>query len=362
MDRAGAGMIERFDAVEALPADARALLEAAGREEFQLGAAWFATVAAHARPPGARPVFLTYREAGAVIALLPLWRARDGRWRGLASPYTCLFRPLVASAMDAAALTRAGRGFGAAVRRGGTARLDALDPEWPPLAPLLAGFRQAGLLAFRFAHFAAWSADVAGQDWDSYLAGRPGAPRETIRRRLAHADRAGLTFEVIAGGDALDAGIAAYEPVHARSWKPAEPFPAFIPAITRAAAAAGVLRLGLLRRGETPIAAQLWTVLAGAARLEKLVHDEAERRLSPGTALTALMIRHLLARETVASLDFGRGDDAYKAGWTGRRREREGVLLCAPWHPAGLFQAGRHLAGRAARRSREWVGQGRRGG
>ena len=64
-------MIEAFDSVDALPADAAALLAQAERTEFQLGAAWFATVAAHALPAGARPRLLLYREAGQAIALLP---------------------------------------------------------------------------------------------------------------------------------------------------------------------------------------------------------------------------------------------------------------------------------------------------
>jgi CelD/BcsL family acetyltransferase involved in cellulose biosynthesis len=130
----------------------------------------------------------------------------------------------------------------------------------------------------------------------------------------------------------------------------------------RAAAGAGVLRLGVLRRGGEPVAAQYWTVAGGTARVEKLAHDEAARTLSPGTVLTALMVRHLLEQEHVAALDFGRGDDAYKAGWTGLRRQRIGVLLCPPWHKAGFFAAARHLAGQAGATLRKALGTGRAGG
>jgi hypothetical protein len=55
-------------------------------------------------------------------------------------------------------------------------------------------------------------------------------------------------------------------------------------------------------------------------------------------------------------LDFGRGDDAYKAGWTGTRRPRIGVLLCPPWHAAGVFALGRHVLGQAAAAFRKTVG------
>jgi CelD/BcsL family acetyltransferase involved in cellulose biosynthesis len=357
-------MSESVASVDGLPAEARAWLAQAEREEFQLGAGWFSVVAAHARPPGGAVVFLLHRENGHLRVVLPLWRHPDGTRSGLTAPYSCVFRPLVAEGADGAALARAGLAFGRAVRGGGTLRLDALDPEWPGLAPLLAGFRAAGLLPLRFAHFGAWWADLTGQNWDTYLAGRPGALRETIRRRLARAERdAALRFELIGGGDRLAAGIAAYQQVQARSWKPAEPFADFVPALLPVAAAAGVLRLGLLWRDGVPVAAQYWTVAAGTARLDKLVHDAAEHRAAPGTVLTAWMLRHLLTRERLGRIDFGRGDDAYKAGWTGQRRQHIGVLLCAPWHPAGLYQLGRHLAGRARARVR-WrdVGDGKRTG
>jgi Acetyltransferase (GNAT) domain len=338
-------MIEGFDGIAALPMDAVALF--AEREDFQLGATWFETVAAHALPDGGCPLLLLYREAGQPVALLPLQRAADGKLSGLACPYTCAFRPLVAEGADAATLRRAGLAFGRACRAAGPLRLDALDPDWPGLMPLLGGFARAGMLSLRFAHFGNWHADVGGQDWPAYLAARPGELRETIRRRLARALRdPDIRFDLITDGHGLAAGLAAYEQVYAKSWKAPEPFLAFGPAYLRAAAAAGVLRLGVLRHSGTPVAAQYWCVTNGTARVEKLAHDEAARALSPGTVLTALMVRHLLDRDRVAELDFGRGDDAYKTGWTGQRRQRIGVLLCPPWHPAGAAALVRHATGR----------------
>jgi CelD/BcsL family acetyltransferase involved in cellulose biosynthesis len=107
------------------------------------------------------------------------------------------------------------------------------------------------------------------------------------------------------------------------------------------------------------VAAQYWTVTGGTATVHKLAHDETARKLSPGTVLTALMVRHLLEQDRVAALDFGRGDDAYKAGWTGRRRQRIGVLLCPPWHPAGFHALARHLLGQVAGRLRKALGSDR---
>ena len=272
---------------------------------------------------------------------------------GLTTPYTVLYQPLTAPGLDAAGLRAVGGALGRACRAWSTLRLDALDADWPGLDPLLAGARAAGLVAQRFDHFGNWYEDVSGRGWDEYLAGRPGDLRETIRRKTrACARDPRVSLEMVrapdaapdAPSDALGSAIAAYEEVYARSWKEPEPFPRFGPGLMRAAARAGALRVGVLRVNGRPVAAQYWTVCDGAATVLKLAHDEAFKSLSPGTVLTAHLIRGLLD-EGVSGLDFGRGDDGYKRAWAGRRRQRVGVLLINPRRPAGLAALGRLAAG-----------------
>jgi CelD/BcsL family acetyltransferase involved in cellulose biosynthesis len=151
---------------------------------------------------------------------------------------------------------------------------------------------------------------------------------------------------LVTGGDALEPGIAAYQSVYARSWKPVEPFPLFNVALMRATAERGLLRLGLYWRDDRPVAAQLWVVENAEATVLKLAHDEAAKAESPGTVLTALMLRHLLDQEHVEQIDFGRGDDPYKRLWAGQRRQRIGVVLANPRHARGLAFLGRHALGR----------------
>ncbi len=343
--------LEVHGSAESLPDAARALLDAAAAAEFQLSAAWFGTLAAHAAPPGAQARLLVWQEGDAAIALLPLLQLASGRLESLTSPYTTLFRPLVAPTADAAAIQRAGRGFARFCRRHGPLRLDAMDPDWPGRGALLAGLRAGGMLALDFAHFGNWHLQPAGPGWSAYLAGRPGELRETIRRRLARAGRdASIRFELVTGPEGLDTAIAAYETVYASSWKDPEPYPAFGPALLHAAAAAGVLRMGVLWQGEAPVAAQYWMLSGGTATVLKLAHVESARALSPGTVLTAMMVRHVLEQDRATALDFGRGGDAYKSGWTGTRRAREGLLLCPLLHPAGLAAVLRHAAGAARKR------------
>lgn len=108
----------------------------------------------------------------------------------------------------------------------------------------------------------------------------------------------------------------------------------------------GALRFGLWSIGDTPVAAQIWVVHGGRATVLKLAHDDAFKAHSPGTVLTAMMLRHLLDVEHVVELDFGRGDDDYKKTWVRQRRQRIGMLLVDPLRPAGAMAWMRHIAGR----------------
>ena len=334
-----------FDTPDDLPAAAAGLL---GRDGFFSSMAWWRTVWAAGVPAGGTPLFAWFegRDGGVLFALL---RHAGGRIEALTTPYTCLYQPAAAPGAGlhaaGAALARLGRG-------GALLRLDALAPDWAGLAPLVAGARAGGMVALRFNHFGNWHEATAGLDWRGYLAGRPGALRETVRRRLRDAERdprlniEALGIEGLVAPDAVAAGIGEYEAVYGRSWKEPEPFPRFNAELMRQAAQAGVLRLGVLRRDGQAIAVQLWIVRDGVAAVLKLAHDEAFRAVSPGTVLTAWMIRRLLEVERVDSIDFGRGDDPYKQLWTSARRQRIGIVLATPWRPAGLAMLVRHGAGR----------------
>jgi CelD/BcsL family acetyltransferase involved in cellulose biosynthesis len=286
------------------------------------------------------------RTAGRLAALVPILR-KGRRIASLTTPYTCAYTPLFAAGLDRPARVAAMAAFAALVRPSCVVRLDALSAEWQHLGDLRTGARRTGLLALRFDHFGNWHEDVANLDWSAYLLGRPGALRETIRRRLRRAEqRPDARFDLFTRPDQVDQAVAAFESVYRRSWKDAEPFPTFNAALIRATAACGLLRLGVWSIGSEPVAAQFWVLQDGTATVLKLAHDQAFKAHSPGTVLTALMLRHLLDQERVAAIDFGRGDDAYKQGWATQRRQRIGLLLVDPWRPAGAAALLRHVAGR----------------
>lgn len=310
---------------------------------------WYDTTLAHALPPGTTPLLGC---CTADAALLPLLRGSHGGLRSLTTPYTLAWRPLPAQPTSSAALIACAASLGAALRFRAPARLEALAEDAPGLEDWLQGLRDAGIAVQRYRHFGNWhEALVPGAGWSGYMAARPPALRTTVRRKLDRARR-DFRFEMLCEpGPALEAAIAGYLDVHAGSWKPAEPFPAFDPALMRGAAAVGALRLALLRdTAGKAVAAQYWLVSGGHAWLLKLAHVEASRAASPGTALTAMMIRHLIEEEAVQHLDFGRGDDAYKSLWVAARRQRMGLVLAHPGHPLGLLAiARRQIAG--------WIGR-----
>lgn len=348
----GCAEIESFATTAALPTEAVALLD--GAPGLFSGQAWWDVVLAHAIQVGGSASFLAIRPVldqpgepvGRVLALLPVLRTGN-RLGSLTTPYTCEYMPLFAGGLLPAVRIAAMAAFGRFCRRWGVVRLDALAAEWDGLADLEAGARQAGLRVLRFDHFGNWYEEVGGLSWSAYLLGRPGALRETIRRRLRRAERLdGARFELLTRPAEMEQAAAAFEAVYRRSWKDPEPFPTFNVALMHAMATPGLLRFGVWSIGTEPVAVQLWVVKDGHAIVLKLAHDEAFKAHSPGTVLTALMLRHLLDQEHVVRIDFGRGDDGYKQGWATLRRQRIGVLLVNPWRGSGMVALMRHVLGR----------------
>jgi hypothetical protein len=292
---------------------------------------WYQTVLAHGMPDAAMARFFV---TGSTLFPMQVTDRGHG-FASLTTPYTCRWQPL---AEEQPAFSN----FARACRAWPVTRFDALPADWPHCTTFIAAAGEAGLAARRFDHFGNWHEDVRGQSWASYLAGRPGELRETIRRRL----RREYAFELIEGEERLEPGIVAFESVYERSWKESEPFPRFNAALMRAVAPLGLLRLGILRIGDTAAAAQIWVVERDRATVLKLAHDEAFTSASPGTVLTALMLQRLIDDEHVPEIDFGRGDDGYKSAWARERRQRIGLAFANPRHPRGMAFLGRHALGR----------------
>lgn len=222
------------------------------------------------------------------------------------------------------------------------APLPAREAAWMARA-----FRAAGWIAAVEPAHVNRHLTLRGADFATWWASRPGALRATVRRKGA---RGNVQCRVTTQFDAAD--WDAYEQVYAASWKPAEGDPAFLRDFAAREGAAGALRLGLAMQDGTPVAAQMWTVEAGTAFIHKLAHREDARAASPGTLLSAALFAHVIDLDRVAAIDFGTGDDPYKANWMDQTRTRWRLRAHHPGTLRNWPALAQALARRAAGRTR----------
>jgi CelD/BcsL family acetyltransferase involved in cellulose biosynthesis len=334
-----------------LPEGSARLFES--ESDLALRAEWFSNLVATGLSPGSAARFGVLQGDKQVIGIVPFQEEGHQRLASLTNCYSCLYRPLITPGTSVAENSfLLGRGLGRRCAEFPSALFDCLPADWPGLVHFTAGLREQGLAVRSFDHFGNWHEPLRGRSWHEYIASRPGALREVLRRRTKRAAQiGGISCEIIDRPEDLVRGMTAFETVYQRSWKPPEPFPRFNFGLMEVGARLGVLRLGICWHHDRPIATQLWIVSHGTATVMKLAHDEAEHALSPGTLLTAAVIETLMS-SGIDEIDFGRGDDAYKRLWATQRRQRIGLLVANPRRPKGLAILARHELGRVTRRGR----------
>jgi hypothetical protein len=168
--------------------------------------------------------------------------------------------------------------------------------------------------------------NVKGRSFAEYWASRPGALRNTLKRKKSK-----VSTEILTTFDPEK--WAQYENVYSASWKPTEDHPAMLRAFAEAEGKAGRLRLGLAKYAGQPIAVQFWTVENGTAYIHKLAHLESHTHLSAGTTLSAAMFARLIDHDAVDLIDFGTGDQSYKADWMEEVRGRYVIDCLDPTQP-----------------------------
>lgn len=179
---------------------------------------------------------------------------------------------------------------------------------------LLDAFRRCGWFAVRRPMGGRYLLDLQGRDFATYWARRPGRLRSQVHRKT-RSDR--FTIEI--RKDINDVLWRDYIAVHASSWKQPEPGLSFLRDLADREAAAGTLRLGFARLNGQPVATQLWTIENGVALIHKLSHDRAFDGASPGTLLSHAMFDHAIDVDRAQTIDYGTGDNPYKAEWMERR-------------------------------------------
>lgn len=347
-------IVETYPDLNALPRDADAVFtEASNAHGLFLSRAWFGNLAARGLHSDDRLRIYGVRDRAdtALSLLLPL-RHTVGRFglrrlEGLANWYSSLYGVIALPGnLQAARLQQLVKSLAAERPRWDVLDLHPLDPADPLFQPLLDALSAAGMATQRYFCFVNWYLDVAGRSYDDYAAGLPSRLKSTLKRKGRQLEKSGrATFEIETGGERLEAAIAAYEAVYARSWKLPEPNPDFMPGLIRTCAAQGWLRLGIATVDGAPAAAQLWIVCRGVAAIYKLAYDEQYASLSIGSLLTERLMRHVIDTDKVREVDYLTGDDAYKRDWMSASRERCGIVAFNLRSPRGLAAAALHLGG-----------------
>lgn len=331
-----AAKVEIFSELDAVAANAAGGLDRATQPCLFDRLDWFRLLARHCPPDGALEV-VDVQDAGGRAWL---FLARYGSTvRGYANWYNLRF--------DAA---RQGDAHAAVVGVAAALKDKTAKAELYPLdegSPLPAAFRDAGWIVALESASTSWTMSTEGMDFAAYWAGRSGRLRNTFKRK---AKAAGLEIEIHRAFDAE--AWQAYEAVYARSWKPQEGSWPFLRALADQEGAAATLRLGVARKDGRPIAAQLWLVENEIATIHKLAYAEDAKDLSPGTILSHAMFRDAIDVDRVRLIDFGTGDDGYKAEWMEERRPLYRMTAWNPRSVRGLAGAAHAALGNLVRRRR----------
>ena len=343
--------VERVDGFANLADDLRAALTMAEGVDFQGSTDWYSLLCTTALAVCEKPQLHVLRRDGAVAAALPLVLRESGygfELGALTNFYTTRFIPALAADIDGENLAILLRSLRNHQPRAARINLAPIDRSGATYKLLHDALRRAGLVTFEYFCYGNWYLPVQ-QDSDTYMAARPGELRSTLRRMSQRLAKAGGRVEIIGPDGDVDGAIAAFTAVYGTSWKKPEPFPEFMPGLIRLCARKGWLRMGVAWLSGKPIAAQLWVVAGGKANIFKLAYDSAYANLSPGTVLTATLMRHVIDVDRVREVDYLTGDDAYKRAWMSHRRELWGLAAYDPRQVRGALLAAGEMAARLGR-------------
>lgn len=326
--------VKLFQSLEDVGLDAGHLLDRENQPSVYDRLEWFRMTARHCGRD--RPLIARAAE-GDRIAWLFLCRQGKRRAEALASWYTLEF-DLVRSG-EAAGLVEA---IARALHDLARITIDRVaDP-----APIAEAFRAAGWRVFVEPCSVNWYVDPP-ESFEQFWQDRPGKLRSTARRK---GKKAGLDIAIHRAFD--ERAWADYRTVYEASWKPEEGSWDFMRAFAESEGAAGTLRLGIAYGDGAPVAAQLWHVENGRATIHKLAYAESAKQLSPGTILGEAMFRHVIEEDRPARIDYGTGDEPYKADWMEKKRTLYRLELYNPFQlSAWPALARKYLSGLVRRRA-----------
>jgi Acetyltransferase (GNAT) domain len=305
---------------------------------------WFERVVAHWHGE-CRPLIAHAWNEGHQCWLF-LAQSQGGQLQALSNWYSMAVRPIFSGETDPTLLVALARRLKSAKSVSPMITLHPVPRADGSSDLVLSCFRKAGWIALRHQSSTSWTATISGKSFDAWWAERPGQLRSTFQRK---SKKSGITTEILTAFE--EGAWQSYESVYGESWKTAEGSPAFLRDMAEAEGKIGGLRLGLARLDGAVVAAQFWTVTNGIAYIHKLAHREEYRDLSPGTILSEALFRHVIDVDKVAKIDFGTGNDTYKADWMDRSDPLDTIRLFKKNALSGLIGAARARISALVRRT-----------
>lgn len=308
---------------------------------------WFELILKHM--PDMDPIIARASSEG---SLAWLFLARRGRnVVSLSNWYTMAFKPVYSGEVDDVRhklmLTAISRRLSEARPRVSSITMSTVPRTDGTSTLLMRAFEKGGWIVTREQTSTSWTADVTGVTFAEYWASRPGQLRSTYKRRLSKAAFETQVFDHFNAKAWED-----YESVYSESWKPNEGSPALLRELAEQEGGAGCLRLGICRIDGQAVAAQFWTVENGRALIHKLAHSETAKEFSPGTILSAALFRHVIDQDHVDIIDFGTGNDPYKAEWMDTSAPLDTIYAYNPRSLEGILGAVKFSLSKLVRKGR----------
>lgn len=330
--------VKSCSSVESLVNEQYDLEAFTSRSNVEDSIGWFDLLQRQVYPDdsGVRYYFVAENKRPSII--LPLRLTTQGRIRiveSLGNYYTSLYSPLMVDKSEVFSLRQILATVSQDHQGAHVMQFSPMDPQSPVYAGLMNELRAIGWIPFKYFCFGNWFLK-ANENWQGYLKKRSANLRSVLKRRNKAFAAAGGTLEIVANIDGIEQATAAFQEIYSASWKIPEPYPDFVPSLIRHLAATGMLRLGIARLQDKPVAAQLWIVGQDKASIYKVAYHGAFASYSPGTVLTGHLMQYVIEQDHVKEVDFLIGDDKYKQIWMSNRRERWGIVAYNPRTIIGL--------------------------
>lgn len=302
-----------------LPDSAGTLFRQVSKRSVFLSRPWFeALCATDAASPRTLRLACVI-EGERVFAILPCVDHGRNRWSALRHRYSPHYGLLLAEGAQEPVLACLAEGL--AQLPLSALLLEPIIEGDATLGPFVQVLEQSGFRCESLFRHYNWVLSVAGHSFQAYWHTRPARLRNTTARKARKLEREqGYELRLFADAE-VPAAMADYHAVYQASWKANEQYSTLVEQMVEGFSREGWTRLGVLYVQGRPAAAQLWFVHNGRASIFRLAYDEAWKRYSPGSILTAFLMQHVIDVDKVCEVDFLTGNDAYKQDWMSERRQ-----------------------------------------